>query len=118
MRLHHIGMNVLSLERSKEFYQTHFGFEEEMIFEWGSESILFLKKGDCRFELIEESGNGEGSPCAFLHIALEAMDLEKEVGFVKEKGLMPVEGPLLLENGWKVAFLFGPDGEIIEMIEE
>ncbi|WP_411388023.1 VOC family protein [Rossellomorea vietnamensis] len=31
---------------------------------------------------------------------------------------MPVEGPLLLENGWKVAFFFGPDGEIIELIEE
>lgn len=118
MRLHHIGMNVKSLERSKEFYQSHFGFAEEMVFNWGSENILFLKKGDCRLELIEESGDGEGSACAFLHLALEADDLEKEVGFVKEKGLMPVEGPLLLENGWKVAFFLGPDGEIIELIEE
>lgn len=117
MRLHHIGMNVKSLERSKEFYQSHFGFKEEMVLKWGSENIMFLKKGDCRLELIEESGEG-GSTCAFLHIALEADDLEKEVESVKKKGLVPVEGPLLLENGWNVAFFFGPDGEIIELIEE
>jgi lactoylglutathione lyase len=117
MRLHHIGMNVKSLEKSKEFYQTHFGFMEEMYFKWGSEKILFLKKGDHRLELIEEPGASNGSRGAFLHIAFDVSDLEKEVGSVKKKGLMPVEGPLLLENGWKVAFFFGPDGEIVEMVE-
>ncbi|WP_060673985.1 VOC family protein [Rossellomorea vietnamensis] len=118
MRLHHIGMNVKDLERSKEFYQSHFGFEKEMVFKWGSENILFLKKGDCRLELIEEPGEDDGMKRTFLHLALAADDLEKEVEFVKYKGLLPVEGPLLLENGWKVAFFLGPDGEIIEFIEE
>jgi lactoylglutathione lyase len=117
MRLHHIGMNVQSLERSKEFYQTHFGFKEEMYFNWGSENILFLKKGDNRLELIEEPEEDDRSKRTFLHIALEVVELEKELGLLKEKGLMPVEGPLDLENGWKVAFFFGPDGEIIEIVE-
>lgn len=118
MRLHHIGMNVKSLERSKEFYQTYFGFKEEMYFTWGSEKILFLKKDNDRLELIEEPGKGDGSKGTFLHLALEVAELKKELGVVKEKGLIPVEGPLELENGWKVAFFFGPDGEIIEMVED
>ncbi|MCA1061019.1 VOC family protein [Rossellomorea aquimaris] len=116
MKLHHIGMYVKSLKASKEFYQIYFGFEEELNFRWGSENILFLKKGCSRLELIEEPG--EENKRAFLHIALVADDLIKEVALVKEKGLMPVEGPLLLDNGWKVVFFFGPDGEIIELVEE
>lgn len=117
MRLHHIGMNVESLVRSKEFYQSYFGFEEETYFEWGSEKILFVKKNDCRLELIEEPGEDNGSKRTFLHIALAVIDLETEVGQLKEKGLVPVEGPVVLENGWKVVFYFGPDGEIIELVE-
>jgi len=117
MRLHHIGMNVKSLVRSKEFYQSYFGFEEEMYFEWGSERILFVKKNDCWLELIEESGEDNGSKRTFLHIALAVIDLETEVGRLKKKGLVPVEGSVVLENGWKVVFYFGPDGEIVELVE-
>lgn len=115
MKLHHIGINVKNLQTSKEFYQTYFGYEEELKFRWGSENILFLRMGDCRLELIEDPR--AESKCTFLHIALEVSDLEREVELLKEKGLLPVEGPLLLENNWKVAFFFGPDGEIVELVE-
>ncbi|BCB06024.1 VOC family protein [Bacillus sp. KH172YL63] len=118
MKLHHIGMNVKSLEQSKAFYQTYFGFEEEMYLEWGCESILFLKKEDFRLELIEEAGEERGTGRTFVHIALSVENLEYELEVLKSKGLLPVEGPLLLENGWKVAFFFGPEGEIIELVEE
>jgi lactoylglutathione lyase len=118
MRLQHIGMNVKSLVLSKEFYQFYFGFEEETYFEWGSEKILFMKKNDCRLELIEEPGEDNGPKRTFLHLALEVIDLETEIGLLEENGLVPVEGPVLLENGWKVVFFFGPDGEIIELVEE
>ncbi|MBN8194039.1 VOC family protein [Bacillus sp. NTK074B] len=43
MKLHHIGINVKNLQTSKEFYQTYFGYEEELKFRWGSENILFLR---------------------------------------------------------------------------
>ena len=56
-----------------------FGFEEEMVLEWGSENILFLKKGDCRLELIEESGEDAGSKCAFLHIAWKQWTLKRKL---------------------------------------
>ncbi|TMU83954.1 VOC family protein [Bacillus sp. BHET2] len=118
MKLHHVGMTVNSLRRSNEFYQRYFGFKEEMEFQWGSEKILFLKKEDCRLELIEESGKDSVSKGVFLHLALEVDDLETEIGLLMKEGLSPVEGPLVLENGWKVAFFYGPDGEIIEMVEE
>lgn len=117
MRFHHIGMNVKSLVRSKEFYQSYFGFEEETYFEWGCEKILFMKKKDCRLEFIEEPGEENGSKRKLLHLALSVIDLETEIGLLKENGLVPVEGPVVLENGWKVVFYFGPDGEIIELVE-
>ncbi|MFI8577010.1 VOC family protein [Rossellomorea aquimaris] len=117
MRLHHIGMNVKSLVRSKEFYQSYFGYEEETYFEWGSEKILFMEKNSCRLELIEEPEEDIGSKRTFLHLAMEVIDLETEIGLLMEKGLVPVEGPVILENGWKVVFYFGPDGEIIELVE-
>ncbi|MFC7786595.1 MULTISPECIES: VOC family protein [unclassified Rossellomorea] len=117
MRIHHMGMNVKSLGRSKEFYQSYFGFEEETYFEWGCEKILFMKKNDCRLELIEELGEDNGSKRTFLHLALAVIDLETEIALLRESGLVPVEGPVVLENGWKVVFFFGPDGEIIELVE-
>ncbi|WP_179884850.1 VOC family protein [Bacillus sp. AFS015802] len=117
MKVHHIGMKVKSLAVSKEFYQTYFGFQEEMKVTWDSEDILFLKKGNCRLELIEETGEKDGLGRTFLHLAFEVTSLEEEIGFLEEKGLLPVEGPVVLENGWNVAFFFGPDGEMIEMVE-
>jgi lactoylglutathione lyase len=115
MGMHHIGINVSSLEDSKEFYQNHFGFEEEFSTAMGSEHILFLTQGENRLELIHETGT-EPSPSPHVHFAWEVRDIEAEIKRLSHQGLKPTEGPIQLPNGWKAVFYRGPDGELIELI--
>ncbi|OIU66383.1 VOC family protein [Rossellomorea aquimaris] len=114
MKLHHIGINVSSLERSKRFYQTHFGFKEEFTAVIGSEEIVFLKRDEEWLELIQDRDSA--SLQSRVHFAWETADLDVEIMRLARKGLEPVEGPVQLDNGWRAVFYKGPDGELIELI--
>ena len=114
MKLHHIGINVSSLERSKQFYQTHFGFKEEFKAIIGSEEIVFLKRGEERLELIQDGDYA--SLQSRVHFAWETADLDAQIKRLARKGLEPVDGPLQLDNSWRAVFYEGPDGELIELI--
>jgi lactoylglutathione lyase len=115
MKLHHIGINVRSLEYSKRFYQLHFGFKEEYSTALGSEHILFLSRGEDRLELIHDPET-DPPPLSNIHFAWEVRDLEGKIKQLSHQGLKTFEGPILLSNGWKAAFYKGPDGELIELI--
>ncbi|MFL8937362.1 VOC family protein [Rossellomorea oryzaecorticis] len=114
MKLHHIGINVSSLERSKQFYQTHFGFKEEFTAVIGSEEIVLLKRDEERLELIQDGDSALSQ--SMVHFAWETADLEAEIERLSRLGLEPVEGPVQLDNGWRAVFYKGPDGELIELI--
>ena len=116
MNLHHIGINVRSLEDSKLFYQTYFGFREELYLEWGGEAILFLVKDTLRLELIHDSVMEEEHSLK-AHFALEVENLGEWIDFLNEQEIMPTEGPFDIDNGWRVVFFSGPDGEVIELVE-
>jgi lactoylglutathione lyase len=114
MKHHHIGINVKNLEVSKRFYQTHFGFSEEFTTVVGNEQILFLSRNEEWLELIYDS---DVAPSHFhVHFAWEVEDLIGEINRLSHMGLEPVDGPILLENGWKAVFYEGPAGELIELI--
>jgi lactoylglutathione lyase len=115
MRQHHIGINVRSLEDSKEFYQCHFGFEEEFSTALGSEHILFLTQGENRLELVHDTGT-DPSRSPNVHFAWEVRDIATEIKRLSHQGLKPAEGPILLPNSWKAVFYRGLDGEVIELI--
>ncbi|MCA1065555.1 VOC family protein [Rossellomorea sp. AcN35-11] len=116
MKLHHIGIHVRSLEKSVAFYVSHFGFHEEIYFEWDGEKIAFLQSGHIRLELIQndvqEHGLTSGS-----HFALEVENLEEKKQELTEQGILSLEGPYLIRDRWKVIFYPGPDGEVIELVE-
>ncbi|XXM72749.1 VOC family protein [Lysinibacillus sphaericus] len=114
MKLHHIGINVNSLERSKRFYQTHFDFKEEFTAVIGSEEIVFLKRDEERLELIQDGYSA--SLQSRVHFAWQTSDLDEEIKRLSRKGLEPVEGPVQLDNGWRAVFYNGPDEELIELI--
>ncbi|WP_064092025.1 VOC family protein [Rossellomorea aquimaris] len=116
MNLHHIGINVRNLEESKQFYQTYFGFREELYLEMKDETILFLVKDTLRLELIHDSVIGE-SRSLKAHFAMEVEDLGEWIDFLKKQKIMPIEGPIDIDNRWKVVFFLGPDGELIELVE-
>ncbi|MCA1055017.1 VOC family protein [Rossellomorea aquimaris] len=114
MNHHHIGINVRSLEESKEFYKRVFGFKEGFSTVIGVEKILFLQKDGEWLELIEDLDPAP-SPSR-IHFALEVDDLEGEMERISGEGVQPVEGPIHLPNGWKAVFYEGPDREVIELI--
>jgi lactoylglutathione lyase len=114
MKLHHIGINVSSLERSKRFYQTHFGFKEEFAAVIGSEEIVLLKRREDWLELIQDCDSAS-SP-SHVHFAWETADLDAEIQRLARLGLEPVEGPVKLDNGWRAVFYNGPDEELVELI--
>ncbi|WP_175989934.1 VOC family protein [Bacillus sp. Marseille-Q1617] len=114
MKLHHIGINVSSLKRSKGFYQTLFGFKEEFTAVIGSEEIVFLKRNEDWLELIEDRDRGPSN--SRVHFAWETADLEAEIKRLARLDLVPVEGPIQLDNGWRAVFYKGPDEELIELI--
>ena len=116
MKLHHIGINVKSLEKSKAFYSSNFGFREEIYLEWGGERIAFLQGDTIRLEIIQ-NGVPEASVSSKVHFAWEVENLGEKIQELTRQGIRPVEGPYLILDQWKVIFYSGPDGEVIELIE-
>ena len=116
MNTHHIGINVKELENSKIFYQTHFDFREEFYLEMESETILFLSADTIRLELIHDSVTRDNHS-AKVHFAWGIKSIGEKMEELKHQGLLPIEGPIQLPNGWQVVFYSGPDGEMIELVE-
>ncbi|MBM7554221.1 VOC family protein [Thalassobacillus pellis] len=111
MKWHHFGFYVSDLERSLAFYQKHFGFQKIQALTFRNEKIYFLEKGEVMIELIYRKG--EVLRYSQNHICFKVDKL-----IIHGMSLLPIEGPILLDNGWKTAFFEGPDGEVIELIEQ
>jgi lactoylglutathione lyase len=117
MKVHHVGIYVHDLEVSEEFYENYFGLKIELRLTILNEHITFMTSEleDIRIELIKAE---DGLPVeGTVHLALQIDNLEKSIGLLATRGLYPIEGPLLLENGWKTIFYQGPSLEIIELLE-
>ncbi|KGX85939.1 VOC family protein [Pontibacillus marinus] len=114
MKFHHVGIHVKDLERSYQFYNEYFGFEAGARFTLGDESILFLEKGEVRLEVFAN----ESQPLQTEnHLCLQVDHLDNVMIELKQKGLFPKEGPIVVGNGWKTVFFEGPDQEVIELLE-
>jgi lactoylglutathione lyase len=115
MRFHHVGVEVNHLERSISFYQEVLGFQLSERIRLAGEEIAFLTRGNSRLELIKAENR---SPISTnLHTAFEVEELLSWANRLRELNVRIVEGPLLLENGWKNLFFYGPDRELIELVE-
>jgi len=123
MRLHHMGIQVKSLEASLAFYKKHFGFREIGRLRFGDEDIVFLEnEGVCdlpglKLELIQQE-NPLQSGVSRIHFAWEVENLKTVIQKLKSLGLEPAEGPYDLKNGWRISFYEGPDQEVIELVED
>ncbi|MET3699126.1 methylmalonyl-CoA epimerase [Bacillus oleivorans] len=112
MKWHHIGIQVKELERSISFYQTNFGFNEEIRFQYEDEQIVFLTRETIRIELIES--RLESRKAEQLHFSWQVENLDEWVDQLK---INPIEGPITLPNGWRTVFYQGPDQELIELFQ-
>lgn len=96
------------------FYQEVLGFQLENIWSLQEEIIAFVTLDNTRIELIQPVE----PPIASLstHLAFEVNDLNEWMPRMIETGLV-VEGPVLLPNGWRHVFFYGPDQELLEFLE-
>ncbi|WP_042454023.1 VOC family protein [Neobacillus dielmonensis] len=113
MRFHHYALEVDDLDESVAFYQKHLGFLEESRMMFWDEEIVFLVLSDFRLELIRSKRNGNAERST--HLCFEVGNLEEIINQFEPCRLL--EGPYLLENGWRIVFFEGPNHEILEFLE-
>ena len=117
-RIDHTALHVSDLEKSKTFYETHFGFET--YFEHATPmgfGIAYLKLGDTILEL---TGRAD-PPVNGFHFCLETDDFEGSVNTLKEAGVPVHTEPhdtaarAPREATWRRVVFKGPDGEQVEI---
>ncbi|MCR8643496.1 VOC family protein [Paenibacillus sp. N1-5-1-14] len=116
MQFHHASIEVSDLDRSIAFYKEILGFIVETQLVAMGERIAFLTLEEFRLELvqplIDETIQHRSS-----HLAFRIQDLREHIDLLRDQHITPVEGPYDLENGWRIAFYEGPDGEKLEFVE-
>lgn len=115
MKWHHVGIYVTNMAAAEAFYLSMFYFQVEKRLTVDNEEITFLIHENVRIELImtkDEIPVSKG-----VHMTWEIKNLDEWMKNLKNKGMVPYEGPIRLKNGWKTVFYEGINGEIIELIE-
>jgi len=128
--MHHISLRVHDMERSLAFYRDILGFSAKTSFLLDGLRFAILETGnDVYIELVEmkQPMQPVGETEVFWHLALRTDHLEKSLEAAVSAGcevVVPIR-PLDLLNDvtqkpWpvRVAFFRGPDGELIELLED
>ncbi len=123
---HHVAIRTRDYDKSLAFYTETLGFTQRI--EWGDapKRATMLDTGDGNyleiFERPEQQWADEG-PC-ILHFALRTSDVDAAVARCRDAGCpVTMEPNALTIQGRpepvdvKIAFVKGPDGEVIEFFE-
>ena len=117
-RIDHTAIHCADLEKSKAFYENHFGFQT--YFEHGTPmgfDIAYLRLGDSVLEL---TGFAD-PPSSGFHFCLETDDIDGAVKTLKDAGVPVHTEPHEVaarekrEEGWRRVVFHGPDGEQVEI---
>ena len=124
---HHVAIRTAQWEKSLQFYTQGLGFNLRA--EWGEEPrrACLLDTGDGNYlEIFEreaiEGGASDGR-AAIMHFAFRADDCEAAVEKARAAGAVVTVEPKVpqpfttLGLKTKIAFIKGPDGEIVEFFE-
>lgn len=135
---HHYGLTVSDLDKSLEFYQDRLGMEKVDEFSFASEefskfvgvkdadvNIVFLTAGGCAVELIEYNNpDGENAnkglsnnDIGAAHFCIEVDDIDAVYDNLSDD-ISFINPPQTLDNGAQVAYMYDPDGNIVEILEE
>ena len=122
---HHVAIWTGDWEKSQKFYRDGLGFQTKV--EWGEapSRAAMLDTGDGNYlEIFErDAAKSTVGEASVLHICLRCDDVEAATQIAREAGARVKTEPFSPETfqkiglNAKIAFIYGPDGEIIEFFE-
>ncbi len=121
-KIEHVGIRVKDLERSVKFYSQVLGFMVRGHTENKQTGlkIAFLKVGDSEIELLQYPNEEERlSQGVIAHIAFRVDVIEDVLANLMDAGVeVRDESPKEVFGDTKIAFFYGPDGELLELYEK
>jgi len=136
---HHYGVTVADMEDSLEFYRDTLGLNEAQTLSFDSEEfsrfvgvedvdvdIVFLEADGCAVELLQYNNPSGGdanegvsnNDVGASHFCLEVDNIDSIYEDLRSEGVEFVNPPQTLEGGIGVAYMYDPDGNIVELIDE
>ncbi len=118
----HIHIFTKNPEATASFYEKMFGAEVIRTMPGGKPRID-LKLGGANIFILDVSGDakavaGAGHPHLGLdHFGLEVANIDAVCADLKAKGAVFTRGPETIRPGTRIAFLNGPEGVTIEILE-
>jgi glyoxylase I family protein len=121
---HHVAIRVGNFEATLKFYTEGLGFREAFGWGEGNKRAALLDTGDGNYIEVFAGGTDEQKPeGAFLHVAFRTDDVDAAVEAAVAAGAEVTVQPkdVVLGNNpptpVRIAFIKGPDGEIIEFFQ-
>ncbi len=127
---HHFGMSVSDLDAAIDWFRKVLGFEldrkEDFLAEHGVH-IAFIRNGDFSIELFQHDEAQRASPERSVpnedirtlgnkHMCFQISDMDAMVEKLKAEGVPIALGPFEAP-GSRAAFVLGPDGALVELIQ-
>lgn len=118
----HIHLFTRDPEGTAKWYEKMFGAEVIRTMP-GGKPRLDLKLGGANIFILDVSGDAKAVPSAghphtgLDHFGLEVKGIDKVCDELKAKGAVFTRGPETIRPGTRIAFLNGPDGVSIEVLE-
>jgi YD repeat-containing protein len=135
---HHYGVTVSDMDEALGFYRDTLGMETDAELTFASEEfskfvgvenadvdIVFLDAGGFAVELLEynhppggDANEGvSNNDVGAAHLCLEVDDIDEVYDDLSEETEF-INPPQTLENGAQVAYMYDPDGNVVELLEE
>lgn len=138
---HHYGLTVASLEETLPFYRDVLGLEvvSRGHVQTGTEDsekfekfvgvdgqvdveVVFLDAGGCQVELLqynrppgEDAHGASNNDPGASHFCLQVDDIDVLYDELREDGVEFIHEPITLSKGVRVAYMFDPEGNIVEL---
>ena len=136
-RMDHVALSVSDMERAIAFYRDTMGFEVVFDREFGAPMarliavpeadvrIVHLRLGEAMLELFHyrmpagrpRPENHRQSDLGLTHLGFIVSDFCGTYAMLKEKGIAFVGEAVEIRPGVRVAYFYGPEGEVCEMRE-
>lgn len=114
MRFGHIGIKVLDVEKSIEFYETVLEAKIIKDYVYPDSHLVFMEVGGTIVELIHKASNEERIMGPIEHIAFKIDDLEAQMK--KLEALNIVYTPPRVVGSAEIIFIDGPNNERFEFV--